>query len=92
MIGATNNICGPPPSSIEIVVFHLGRPSVESFIFRRGTRYLIFASLITEEDRKVTGIPDTMAFGIPQSCGSEPWPLTLAPQLDKITRPKKPRR
>ena len=79
------------PSSHEIVVFQLGRPFVGSFVFRRGTRYLIFANLVGQEDRKLGGIPDGPAFGIPQSCGSEPWPLDLVPQLDKIARSQKPR-
>jgi hypothetical protein len=81
------------PASPDIVVYELGVGFIGQYVFQQGEKYLIFASILAANDRRLAGVsPDEpIAFGIPPSCGSPQWPLKLAAELDKIARPRKPR-
>lgn len=90
----TDRIWKGPPASRDIVVYELEPPYVDSFVFQEGVEYLVFAKVLSAGDRRLAGLApaDPLPFVIPRSCGSPPWPLTLSAELDKIARPRKPRR
>jgi hypothetical protein len=77
----------------DIVVYELEAPYAESFVFQEGARYLTFAKVLPEGDRRLAGLrpDDPLPFVMPRSCGSAPWPLALTTELDKIARSRKPR-
>ena len=79
--------------SKRATVWLLGRPHVDSYVFRIGERYLVFAHVVTADERTSNGIDDPAAevFGIYRPCGSPIFPLTLLPELNKIARSHKPR-
>jgi hypothetical protein len=76
----------------DVVVYVLGRPWVESYLFSEKDEYLIFAHMLSAEERRSEYVnPDEpTAFGIARSCGSPP-PLTLSTELDKMAQSRRPR-
>ena len=79
--------------SKRTTVWLLGPPSVDSYFFRAGERYPVFAHVVSADERTDNGIDDPAAqvFGIYRPCGSPGFPLTLLPELNKIARSHKPR-
>jgi len=82
---------GSPPSR-QIVVYELGMPSVDSVGLPQGQRYVIFAKVLSPEDRDKNGISaDETAFGMGRPCGRAPIATpTVIAQLDKVAKPRKP--
>jgi len=77
----------------EIWIHQLGRPFVESYVFRPGIdiKYIIFGRRLSVEERPVGIDPDErMVFSISRFCGDGPLWLATAHQLDQITKGKKP--
>ena len=78
----------------DIVVHVLGQPFIGSYWFRERETYLIFARKLSADERKKArvGPAGPPAFGIERSCGgAPPFPLELTAELDRMTRPEKPR-
>jgi hypothetical protein len=84
------NLVWKGPVVSPIVVYH--PLHTESYRFQSGIEYVIFAHLLTPDERLLSGVHVNAgaAFGI-QTCGGLPWPASTAQRLDKIVRPKKPR-
>jgi hypothetical protein len=79
------------PKQSNIVVYVPRGGFVGAYAFRVGNRYLLFAHVLSKDERDAIAAPpeEKIAFGIPRPCGSPP-PLTLTRQLDKIARGRKP--
>lgn len=77
--------------SRRATVYVVGLKSLDSIHFRPGERYLIAAHVLQKEERWSINIDDRAptVFGIEGQCS--PIPLSLAPALDKLARPRKPR-
>jgi hypothetical protein len=73
----------------RVTVYVLGPPFIGSYAFRPRERYLVAARELNKEERTLNGIYDPAAkvFGFERPCGST-WPLSLAAELDTITRPR----
>jgi hypothetical protein len=80
-----------PSKGREIVVYELGLPDAETYRFKEGENYLIFASVLSPEQREFSGVvpEETVAYGFRRGCGGAPWPLTLSKQLDKLVKPQR---
>jgi hypothetical protein len=78
--------------SNPVTVYVLGHPYVGAYTFRPGKRYLVAARILQEDEQTSNGIDDPAAkvFGFDRPCGS-PLPLSMLPELDKVTRPRTPR-
>jgi hypothetical protein len=78
--------------SERATVYVVGYPSIGSFSFQPGKRYLIAARVLQQEERWSINIDDRapVAFGFQRPCAS-PLPLSLVADLDKLARPRKPR-
>jgi len=76
--------------SRDVVIHLIGRPSVDSYGFQVGQRYVIFARLLRPEER-IFIADNSDAFGIYRPCGKPVWPLSVIPELDRTTRGRKPR-
>ena len=75
----------------DIVVYVPQRGFVGAYRFLVGDRYLLFAHILSKDERDAMAVPpnEKIAFGIFRPCGSPP-PLALTRQLDKIARGRKP--
>jgi hypothetical protein len=80
-----------PSKGREIVVYELGLPDAETYRFKEGERYLIFASVLSPEQREFNAVvpEETDAYGFSRGCGGAPWPIALAKELDKLAKPHK---
>src|SRR5262245_27322127 len=65
-------------------------PLIESYAFKSGTAYVLFATLLTPEERKLKGIhhDDEPIFEV-QTCGGPPWQPNLS-ELNRLVRPRRP--
>lgn len=83
-----------PSKGSHIVVYALGLPSLDSHHFKEGEKYLMFAKVLSLEERESHGVgPDErVAYGVARGCGSAPWPLALSKELDRLAKPRKPQR
>jgi hypothetical protein len=57
--------------------------------FTKGQRYVIFARLLQPAER-IFIADHSDAFGIYRPCGTPVWTLSVIPELDRITRGRKP--
>lgn len=78
--------------SSRATVYVVGHPFVGAYTFRAGKRYLVAARVLQREERWSINIDDRapIVFGFDRPCGS-PLPLSLAPALDQLAHPHKPR-
>ena len=83
-----------PSKGRHIVVYALGLPTLGSHYFKEGERYLMFAKVLSLEERKShdVGPDESVAYGVPRGCGGPPWPLALSRELDRLAKPRKPQR
>jgi hypothetical protein len=73
------------------VTIHIAGPGpwADSYSFRAGERYLMFARVVPEAERTFSDTDQT-PYGIERPCGEAPWPLSLTRQLDRIAKGHRP--
>lgn len=82
-----------PSNGREVVVYELGLPDANSYQFKEGEKYLIFANALSPEERELHGVvpEEAVAYGFRRGCDGAPWPLMLSRELDKLAKLRKPR-